>query len=215
MGRTASELIPPPDPNLGVIEAMGQGWRLMREDFWSLWTITIVVMLIQGVSGPAAVIVAPPLLAGFYYVLARRMTGHHVEVKERLRGVQAGVQGIGDRGPLAVRCRACGSDDLDAGSPGDHVRRDGRGGPAQRAAQPGDDRGPGHRLWTARGLDPGVVGGACALHLCTVRRSGTRGTPDGRRPSSRCGLSGTTWDRSWAWCCSSSWSCWGRRLPAS
>lgn len=69
MGRTASELIPPPDPNLGVIEAMGQGWRLMREDFWSLWTITIVVMLIQGVSGPAAVIVAPPLLAGFYYVL--------------------------------------------------------------------------------------------------------------------------------------------------
>ncbi|MBM4019681.1 MAG: hypothetical protein FJ288_15400, partial [Planctomycetes bacterium] len=32
---------------LGVIEAVGMGWRLMMSDFWRLWLPAFVVLLIM------------------------------------------------------------------------------------------------------------------------------------------------------------------------
>ncbi len=79
MSQTEPEPYFPLDPRLDVVEAMRQGWRLMRSDFWPLWVVGLVSMLVPGISGPAIIVVGPPILAGLYYVLARRMAGKPVE----------------------------------------------------------------------------------------------------------------------------------------
>jgi hypothetical protein len=91
MGKDSSTTRPaePPAP-LGVLDAMGLGWRLLMSDFWRLWLVALVLMLVAWAVGtfglPAAILVTPPLMAGLFYVLARRMDGGPVQVGDLFRG---------------------------------------------------------------------------------------------------------------------------------
>ncbi len=90
----------PPDPMLrsapslpshpiGAIEALGLGWHLLMADFWSLWLLGLLLMVVlmgAGMLGPGAIVVSPPLLAGLYLAVARRMDGFGVEVGELFTG---------------------------------------------------------------------------------------------------------------------------------
>jgi len=64
---------------LGVMEAVGRGWRLLMSDFWRLWlTAGLLWVIVMGASQMgllAAVLVQPPMLAGLYYVVSRRIDG--------------------------------------------------------------------------------------------------------------------------------------------
>ncbi len=71
---------------LGVLDAVGMGWRLMMGDFWLLWLVSFIAHLITGFSGPAALVVGPPMAAGVFYVLGRRMRGERVEVGQVFQG---------------------------------------------------------------------------------------------------------------------------------
>jgi len=78
---------------LGVIEAMGMGWRLVMSDFWRLWVVALVQMLIlmgaNYVLGIVAVVlILPPLAAGMFYVVSRRIDGHPAEVGDLFKGFQ-------------------------------------------------------------------------------------------------------------------------------
>lgn len=75
-----------PPPRLGVIDAMSLGWQLVKSDFWLLWIIALVAMVMQALSGPGAIVVAPVTMAGLFYVLMRRMDGHKVEFVELFEG---------------------------------------------------------------------------------------------------------------------------------
>ncbi len=91
MGKESSDVRPAgPQAPLGVLEAMGLGWRLMASDFWRLWAVALVMMLIMMGAGafglPAAVLVSPPMMAGMYYVVARRMEGGRAEVGDLFAG---------------------------------------------------------------------------------------------------------------------------------
>jgi hypothetical protein len=79
----------PPAAALGVVEALGMGWRLMKADFWPLWTVALVVVLLQMASScvPFGYFVAfPPLAAGFVYVLSRRIDGGAVQTGNLFEG---------------------------------------------------------------------------------------------------------------------------------
>ena len=75
---------------LGVLDAMGLGWRLLVSDFWRLWLVGLVMMLVASAAGifglPAAILVTPPLMAGFFYILGRRMDGGPAQVGDLFRG---------------------------------------------------------------------------------------------------------------------------------
>jgi len=75
---------------LGVFDALGLGWRLMASDFWRLWLVALVLMLVvmgASVFGlPATILVVPPLVAGLFYVLGRRMDGHPTGVADLFTG---------------------------------------------------------------------------------------------------------------------------------
>ena len=76
------ETYEPPAGGLGIMDALGMGWRLMKADFWQLWTVAIVLILLFMASScvPFGYFVAfPPLAAGFVYVLARRIDGGAVQ----------------------------------------------------------------------------------------------------------------------------------------
>ncbi len=79
----------PPAP-LGVLDAMGLGWRLLMSDFWRLWLVGLVLLMVAWAAGmfglPAAILVTPPLLAGLFHVVARRMDGGPAEVADLFRG---------------------------------------------------------------------------------------------------------------------------------
>jgi len=79
-----------PAPPLGVLDAVGMGWRLMMSDFWALWLAAFVMLLILMAAGmfgvPAQVLVAPPLAAGLFYVLAKRIDGGRAEVGDLFAG---------------------------------------------------------------------------------------------------------------------------------
>jgi hypothetical protein len=79
----------PPAAALGVVEALGMGWRLMKADFWPLWTVALVLVLLQMASScvPFGYFVAfPPLAAGFVYVLVRRIDGGAVQTGNLFEG---------------------------------------------------------------------------------------------------------------------------------
>ena len=63
MSENVSVSPAPSGYRLGVLEAMGLGWGLLKSDFWTLWLVTFLAMAIQGFSGPAAIVVAPPMVA--------------------------------------------------------------------------------------------------------------------------------------------------------
>jgi len=75
---------------LGVLDAMGLGWRLMASDFWRLWLVGLVMMLVASAAGmfglPAAILVSPPMMAGMFYVVMRRIEGGPAEVGDLFAG---------------------------------------------------------------------------------------------------------------------------------
>jgi len=81
-----------PAAPLGVLEALGMGWRLMMSDFWALWLPAFVVtLIIMGASNfgiVAAVLVQPPLMAGLYWLVARKIDGAPVKLGDAFEGFQ-------------------------------------------------------------------------------------------------------------------------------
>lgn len=75
-----------PEANLGVIDAARLGWRLLMGDFWLLWLMALLSILIQGAAGPAAIVVAPPLWAGLYWVLGRKIDGMPIDLGQMFEG---------------------------------------------------------------------------------------------------------------------------------
>jgi hypothetical protein len=81
-----------PAAPLGVMEATRMGWRLLMSDFWPLWTVALVEMIVLiGASMfgmVATIVVVPPLVAGLFYVVARRIDGGPAEVGDLFAGFQ-------------------------------------------------------------------------------------------------------------------------------
>jgi len=84
---------PPPveaSPPLGVLDAAGLGWRLLMSDFWRLWLAALVMTAVASAVGcfglPAAILVQPPLAAGLFYVIRRRIDGGRAKVGDLFAG---------------------------------------------------------------------------------------------------------------------------------
>jgi len=79
-----------PGTPVGVLDAVGMGWRLMMSDFWGLWVVAFIMLLIAMAAGvvglPAQVLVGPPLAAGLFYVIAKRIDGGRAEVGDLFAG---------------------------------------------------------------------------------------------------------------------------------
>ncbi len=89
-----------PGGNLGVIDAMGMGWRLLLSDFWPLWLVGLVSFAIQAgfgifgaipyiggcISLAVAIFVQPPLSAGLFYAVRRRIDGAPAQVGDLFEG---------------------------------------------------------------------------------------------------------------------------------
>lgn len=79
-----------PAPHLGVLDAMGMGWRLLTGDFWRLWVVAFVFMVVMMGANMfgivSSVLVMPPLVAGLFYVVARRIDGGPAEVGDLFVG---------------------------------------------------------------------------------------------------------------------------------
>jgi hypothetical protein len=90
---------PPPQATLGVIDATGMGWRLMMADFWNLWLVALVAWLVSVGVGMVSCLmfatcvlacaapvvgffVEPPILAGFFRAVSRRIDGMAVQVDD-------------------------------------------------------------------------------------------------------------------------------------
>ena len=89
MSETPASLPSPagrPAAPLGVLDAIGMGWRLMTSDFWRLWVVAFLAFILSALAGPGAIIVAPPLAAGMFYVLALRMQGRPFRVGDLFQG---------------------------------------------------------------------------------------------------------------------------------
>ena len=93
MSETPASLPSPQDhaaATLGVLDAVGMGWRLMMSDFWRLWVVAFVMLMIlmgAGMFGlPAQILVQPPLMAGLFYVIAKRIDGGRAEVGDLFAG---------------------------------------------------------------------------------------------------------------------------------
>ncbi len=80
----------PPGPRLGVMEAVRMGWRLMMSDFWGLWVVAFILLLVlmasSMIGSVGAIVVQPPLLAGLIYVIGRRIDGGGAEVGDLFAG---------------------------------------------------------------------------------------------------------------------------------
>jgi hypothetical protein len=81
-----------PAAPLGVLEALGMGWRLMMSDFWGLWlpafVLTLVLMAASNFGIIAAVLVQPPLMVGLYWLVARKIDGAPVKIGDVFEGFQ-------------------------------------------------------------------------------------------------------------------------------
>ena len=85
---------------LGVIDALGMGWRLMMSDFWPIWLVGFVLLAIHmglsfagnlpfvGIVIQLAVgfLVQPPLWVGLYYAVSRRIDGRAAKVDYLFEG---------------------------------------------------------------------------------------------------------------------------------
>jgi len=92
MSEASAAGVPPESPGapLGVIDAMGMGWRLLMSDFWMLWLLALVVYAVTlGVGFVSCCLlclaplvmffVYPPLEAGLFKALKGRIDGAAVD----------------------------------------------------------------------------------------------------------------------------------------
>ena len=81
-----------PAAPLGVIDALGMGWRLTMSDFWNLWlaafVLTLVMMAASNFGLVAAVLLQPPLMAGLYWLVSRKIDGAPVKMGDVFEGFQ-------------------------------------------------------------------------------------------------------------------------------
>lgn len=88
--KAPTDLAPAQPPSeVGVIDALGMGWRLMMADFWPLFVVALVFMLVSIASGfvPFGQFIAgPPLAAGFMWVIAGRIDGRAARVGDLFEG---------------------------------------------------------------------------------------------------------------------------------
>ena len=85
---------------VGVMEALGMGWRLVMTDFWPIWLVGLVAFAIQmgcGLPGAipyigaciqlaVAIFVQPPLIAGLFYAVRNSIDGSPAQVGEVFEG---------------------------------------------------------------------------------------------------------------------------------
>ena len=95
MSEASAAEVPPqsPGPALGVIDAMGMGWRLLMSDFWMLWLLALVLMAVMmgvGLVSCCLLCLAPlvvlfvraPLEAGLFKALKGRIDGAAVNFND-------------------------------------------------------------------------------------------------------------------------------------
>jgi len=89
-----------PGGTLGVIDAMGMGWRLLLSDFWPLWLVGLVSFAIQAgfgifgaipyiggcISLAVGIFVQPALNAGLFYAVRRRIDSAPAQVGDLFEG---------------------------------------------------------------------------------------------------------------------------------
>jgi hypothetical protein len=89
------------------MDAVGMGWRVMMEDFWQLWLVGLVAMLIPGainfvgnligmipfvgilgscIAIAVAIFVQPAFSAGVFYAVRRRIDGNATQVNDVFEG---------------------------------------------------------------------------------------------------------------------------------
>ena len=92
MSASTSAYVSPPAPggSLGVMDAVRMGWRLLMSDFWMLWLLALVLAaILMGVgfvscllcclAPVVAFFAAPPLDAGLFKAIKRRVDGAKVD----------------------------------------------------------------------------------------------------------------------------------------
>jgi hypothetical protein len=75
--------------SLGILEALGMGWRLMWADFWPLWIVTIVAGLLFMATSMVpfgGLLAFPPIAAGYIYVLSRKIDGEVIASGQLFEG---------------------------------------------------------------------------------------------------------------------------------
>jgi len=95
MSETSAAEVPPRSScaALGVIDAMGMGWRLLMSDFWMLWLLALVLFAVMMGVGLVsccllclaplvAFFVQPPLQAGLFKALKGRIDGAAVNFND-------------------------------------------------------------------------------------------------------------------------------------
>jgi len=90
----------PGEGSLGVMDATRMGWRLMMSDFWPIWVVGLVAFAIQaglGIVGAlpyigvcialaVGIFVQPPLNAGLFYAIRRRIDEAPARVGDLFEG---------------------------------------------------------------------------------------------------------------------------------
>jgi hypothetical protein len=90
----------PGEGRLGVMDAISMGWHLLKSDFWALWVVALVAMAILmgcGIFGAipyiggcislaVQIFVQPPLMAGLFFVISRRIDGGKPDVAMLFEG---------------------------------------------------------------------------------------------------------------------------------
>jgi len=90
----------PGEGRLGVMDALSMGWRLLKSDFWALWVVALVMMAILmgcGIFGmipyiggcislAVQIFIQPPLVAGLFFVISRRIDGGKPDVAMLFEG---------------------------------------------------------------------------------------------------------------------------------
>ncbi len=105
MRDTPQELmdVGPGAGRLGVFDALGLGWQLLKADFWKLWLAAFVVTIIQSgvsmfgaipylgacVSLAAGLFLYPQLMAGLFFVVRQRIDGVPVDVGNAFEGFRS------------------------------------------------------------------------------------------------------------------------------
>lgn len=103
------------EPKPGVQSSLGEGWQVLRANFWTLIVATLVYMGVEAVSnvftvgpGPGgpqrpisvlsplfSILVTAPLLVGFAHLVLRAVRGHEPQLNDLLAGFRTYVNAVG------------------------------------------------------------------------------------------------------------------------